>query len=57
VRESGGTDELTNVALFGLDARLAVGKTHFHARGAAEFLRVGNAWTVRGDGRVEMRDA
>jgi hypothetical protein len=48
VRGSGGTDEVTNVALFGLDARLAVGKTHFHARGAAEFLRVGNAWTTDG---------
>jgi hypothetical protein len=57
VRRSGGTDEITEVALFGLNARLAVGKTHFHARGAAEFLRVGNAWTVRGDGRVEARDA
>jgi hypothetical protein len=57
VRGSRGTDAVTSVALFGLDARLAVGKTQFHAQGGAEFLRVGNDWTVRGDGRVEVRDA
>jgi hypothetical protein len=57
VRRPGGADEITEVALFGLDARLVVGKTHFYARGAAEFLRVGNDWTVRGNGQVEVRGA
>jgi hypothetical protein len=54
VRRGSPEGDVTALALFGAEARLAVDGLSFHATGAAEAVRVSDGWQVNGVGEMAV---